>query len=99
MTLPTYLYWQLNSTTDGIGTQVEGLHLRVDRAAGSRSASGATPVEYARARSVFVGNLHFDTHVRVVNTRNGGNLPGAHLRSTSSACYLHFVGMMHLAAL
>ena len=43
--------------------QVEGLHLRVDRAAGSRSGSGATPVEYARPRSVFVGNLHFDTQV------------------------------------
>jgi len=44
--------------------KVEGLHLRVDRAAGSRqSGAGAAPVEYARARSVFVGNLHFDTQV------------------------------------
>ena len=51
--------------------QVEGLHLRVDRAAGSRSTGGgAAPVEYARARSVFVGNLHFDTLVRVVFSCN-----------------------------
>ena len=49
--------------------QVEELHIRVDRATrkradggGSTSATGGDSdgVEYVRARSVFVGNLHFD---------------------------------------
>lgn len=47
--------------------QVEELHIRVDRATrkradggGSVTADGPEGVEYVRARSVFVGNLHFD---------------------------------------
>ena len=46
--------------------QLEGLHMRVDRAApafqeGSGSVGG---VHYERGRSVFVGNLPFDVEVR-----------------------------------
>ena len=66
--------WQL--TTTRLVWEVEGLHLRVDRAAGSRSAGSSTPVEYARARSVFVGNLHFDTQVWVKRTRNNRSAAG-----------------------
>ena len=54
------------SRVGGCPTQVDSLHIRVDKAVGVRDAAGsgtgskATGVEYARARSVFVGNLHFD---------------------------------------
>lgn len=47
--------------------QVGDLHIRVDRATckradggGSVTADGPEGVEYVRARSIFVGNLHFD---------------------------------------
>ena len=63
---------------------MEGLHLRVDRAVGSRAGADAATVEYARARSVFVGNLHFDTQVwclhssqRVVKGTPRGTAPEA----------------------
>ena len=42
--------------------QMEGLHLRVDRAAPPK-AKGGTGTQYDPARSIFVGNLHFQTKV------------------------------------
>ena len=49
--------------------QMEGLHLRVDRAAPPK-AKGGTGTQYDPARSIFVGNLHFQT--KVGGTRRGG---------------------------
>jgi hypothetical protein len=45
--------------------QFEGRHIRVDRAAAvsKGTAGGGTQVIYDSARSVFVGNLPFDTQV------------------------------------
>lgn len=44
--------------------QVEGLHIRVDRAGQSAHGSAGGSVMYERNRTVFVGNLPFDVEVR-----------------------------------
>ena len=43
--------------------QVDGLHVRVDRAAGASKDGAKGSVEYDRTCSVFVGNLPFDVEV------------------------------------
>lgn len=43
--------------------QVEGLHIRVDKASRPSKDGSSSGVEYDRARSVFVGNLAFDIEV------------------------------------
>ena len=45
--------------------QVDGLHIRVDRAGHARKHGASTGVEYDRARSIFIGNLAFDVEVPV----------------------------------
>ena len=44
--------------------QMDGLHIRVDRAAAPKSQGGDGAL-YDPARSLFVGNLHFQTKVRL----------------------------------
>ena len=44
--------------------QVEGLHIRVDRAGQSAHGSAGGSVMYERNRTVFVGNLPFDVEVQ-----------------------------------
>ena len=43
--------------------QVQGHHIRVDRASGARKEGKVAKTEYDRSCSVFVGNLPFDVKV------------------------------------
>jgi|LauGreSuBDMM15SN_2_FD.fasta_scaffold2246625_2 hypothetical protein len=42
--------------------QMEGQHIRVDRATTAKAKGGAG-MQYDPSRSIFVGNLHFQTKV------------------------------------
>lgn len=44
--------------------QVDGRHIRVDRAGQSAHGSAGGSVMYERNRTVFIGNLPFDVEVR-----------------------------------
>jgi hypothetical protein len=53
-----------------LSVQFEGKHLRVDAAAAQKKEDGAAPaagggVSYDPARTIFLGNLHFEIEVRL----------------------------------
>lgn len=56
----------LASCHSSVLLQLDGLHLRVDRAGQSAHGSAGGNVVYERNRTVFVGNLPFDVEVRVI---------------------------------